>query len=211
LRDGIVVEQEATSIPLPLHRAILTRNLRENFKDDDTMRRPLAAAGSAIFFVLAPGVVAGLIPWWLTGWRVREPLPYWALLRVAGVALLAAGVVVLVHAFVRFVVEGAGTPAPVAPTQELVVGGLYRYVRNPMYLAVVAAIVGQALVLGQPALLLYAGAVGATTSAFVHWYEEPTLARQFGAQYEAYRRAVPAWWPRRHPWEPGEADQPRRR
>jgi protein-S-isoprenylcysteine O-methyltransferase Ste14 len=175
------------------------------------MRKPLAAAGSAIFFVLAPGVVAGLIPWWLTGWRVRELLPYWALLRVAGVVLLAAGVVVLVHAFVRFVVEGAGTPAPVAPTQELVVGGLYRYVRNPMYLAVVAAIVGQALVLGQPALLLYAGAVGATTSAFVHWYEEPTLARQFGAQYEAYRRAVPAWWPRHHPWEPGEADQPRRR
>jgi protein-S-isoprenylcysteine O-methyltransferase Ste14 len=206
-----VVGQESYFDPLPLLRAILTRNLRRNFKDDDNMRKPVAAAGSAIFFVLAPGVVAGLIPWWLTGWRAREPLPYWAPLRVAGVALLAAGVVVLVHAFVRFVVEGAGTPAPVAPTQELVVGGLYRYVRNPMYLAVVAAIVGQALVLGQPALLLYAGAVGATTSAFVHWYEEPTLARQFGAQYEAYRRAVPAWWPRRHPWEPGEADQPRRR
>jgi len=99
------------------------------------------------------------------------------------VALLAAGAVVLVHAFVRFVVEGVGTPAPVAPTQELVVGGLYRYVRNPMYLAV-AAIVGQALVLGQPALLLYAGAVGAATGAFVHWYEQSTLARQFGVQYE---------------------------
>jgi protein-S-isoprenylcysteine O-methyltransferase Ste14 len=169
----VVVGQESYFDPLPLLRAILTRNLRRNFKDDDNMRKPLAAAGSAIFFVLAPGVVAGLIPWWLTGWRAREPLPYWAPLRVAGVALLAAGVVVLVHAFVRFVVEGAGTPAPVAPTQELVVGGLYRYVRNPMYLAVVAAIVGQALALGQPALLLYAGAVGAATGAFVHWYEQP--------------------------------------
>jgi protein-S-isoprenylcysteine O-methyltransferase Ste14 len=203
--------KRATSIRCRCYGRSSPATYEGNFKDDGSMRKPVAAAGSAIFFVLAPGVVAGLIPWWLTGWRAREPLPYWAPLRVAGVALLAAGVVVLVHAFVRFVVEGAGTPAPVAPTQELVVGGLYRYVRNPMYLAVVAAIVGQALALGQPALLLYAGAVGAATGAFVHWYEEPTLARQFGAQYEAYRRAVPAWWPRRRPWAPGEADQPGRR
>jgi protein-S-isoprenylcysteine O-methyltransferase Ste14 len=180
-------------------------------KEDGIARKPrAAAAGSAVFFVLAPGVVAGLVPWWLTGWRVRQPLWSWAWapLRVAGVGLLAAGAIVLVHAFVRFVVEGAGTPAPVAPTQQLVVGGLYRYVRNPMYLAVVAAIVGQALALGQPALLLYAAAVGVAMAAFVHWYEEPVLSRQFGAQYEAYRRAVPAWWPRRRPWEPAEGDQP---
>lgn len=157
--------------------------------------------GSLVFLVLAPGLVAGLVPWWLTGWRVRQPLPYWLPLRVAGVILLAAGVVVLLQAFVRFVVEGVGTPAPVAPTERLVVGGLYRYVRNPMYLAVAAIIVGQALALGQPILLLYAGAFGLVVAAFVHWYEEPTLRRQFGAQYEAYRRAVPAWWPHRHPWD----------
>jgi protein-S-isoprenylcysteine O-methyltransferase Ste14 len=161
-----------------------------------------AAAGSALFFALAPGVVAGLVPWWLTGWQVREPLGSWLPLRVAGVVLLAAGAGVLVHAFARFVVEGVGTPAPVAPTRELVVGGLYRYVRNPMYLAVLAAIVGQALALGQPVLLAYAAAVGAAFVAFVHWYEEPTLVRQFGPRYAAYRRAVPGWWPRRHPWQP---------
>jgi protein-S-isoprenylcysteine O-methyltransferase Ste14 len=166
------------------------------------MRKPMAAAGSAAFFALAPGVVAGLVPWWLTGWRVREPLPYWMPLRLIGVALLAVGTGVLVQAFVRFVSEGSGTPAPVAPTRELVVGGLYRYVRNPMYLAVLAAIVGQALALGQLVLLPYAAVVCAAFAAFVHWYEEPTLARQFGARYEAYRRAVPAWWPRRHPWHP---------
>jgi protein-S-isoprenylcysteine O-methyltransferase Ste14 len=172
------------------------------------VRKPMAAAGSAAFFVLAPGVVAGLVPWWLTGWRVREPLPSWAWapLRVAGVALLAASAIVLVHAFARFVAEGAGTPAPVAPTQQLVVGGLYRYVRNPMYLAVMASIVGQALALGQPALLGYAAAVGAAMAAFVHGYEEPALHRQFGAQYEAYRRAVPAWCPRRRPWRPRRDD-----
>lgn len=172
------------------------------------MRRTTAALGSMIFFVLAPGVVAGFVPWWLTGWRVRQPLSSWAVtpLRVLGVALIAAGAVVLVQAFTRFVVEGVGTPAPIAPTQKLVVGGLYRYVRNPMYLAVLAAIVGQALVLSQPVLLAYAAAVGAAMAAFVHGYEEPTLADRFGAEFEAYRRAVPAWWPRRRPWQPGETD-----
>lgn len=159
------------------------------------MRRP--AAGAAAFFVLAPGVVAGIVPWLLTGWDVEEPLPYWAPLRVVGVALLVVGVAALVHSFVRFVAEGIGTPAPVAPTERLVVGGLYRYVRNPMYLAVEAAIVGQALALGQLWLLAYAAGVGVAFAAFVHWYEEPALRRQFGAEYDAYRRAVPAWWPRR--------------
>ncbi len=120
--------------------------------------------------------------------------------------LIASGVVVLIHAFVRFVAEGAGTPAPVAPTEHLVVGGLYRYVRNPMYLAVVATIVGQALVLGQTDLLLYATAVGFATGAFAHWYEEPALQRRFGAQYDAYRRAVPAWWPRLRPWNPDDRE-----
>ena len=165
------------------------------------MRKARAAVGSLVFLVLAPGVVAGLVPWLLTGWHVRLPLPHWMPLRVGGLIVIAAGVVVLLQAFVRFVVEGLGTPAPVAPTEHLVVGGLYRYVRNPMYLAVAAIIVGQALALGQPVLLLYAGAFGAAVAAFVHWYEEPTLRRRFGEQYEAYRRAVPAWWPRREPWE----------
>jgi protein-S-isoprenylcysteine O-methyltransferase Ste14 len=82
-----------------------------------------------------------------------------------------------------------------------VVGGLYRYVRNPMYLAVAATIVGQALVLGQLLLLPYAVAFGVVVYAFVQGYEEPTLRRRFGHQYEEYRRSVPGWWPRRRPWQ----------
>jgi protein-S-isoprenylcysteine O-methyltransferase Ste14 len=128
----------------------------------------------------------------------------WLSLQVAGSTLLLGGVVVLLHAFVRFVVEGVGTPAPVAPTERLVVGGLYRYVRNPMYLAVAAIIVGQALVFGQPILLLYTAVFAVSVAAFVRWYEEPTLFRRFGVQYDTYRRAVPAWWPRRKPWTQGE-------
>ena len=159
-----------------------------------------AAAGSVVFFFAAPAVVAGLIPWLLTSWDARDLSPWWLPVRVFGVALLIAGAVVLVHAFARFVVEGVGTPAPIAPTEHLVVGGLYRYVRNPMYLAVAAVIVGQALLLGRPVLLAYAGVFGVVVWAFVRAYEEPTLAQRFGEEYEAYRRAVPGWWPRRRPW-----------
>ncbi len=112
-----------------------------------------------------------------------------------------AGVGVLLHAFARFALEGIGTPAPVAPTQHLVVGGLYRFVRNPMYLAVCATIAGQALILGRPALLAYAAAFGAVVAAFVRAYEEPTLTARYGRRYEDYRRAVPGWWPRRRPWD----------
>jgi len=165
------------------------------------VRRPTAAAGSAAFFAIAPGMVAGLVPWLLTGWRA---VSWWTPVRVGGGVLLAAGAVVLVQSFVRFVVEGRGTPAPIAPTERLVVGGLYRHVRNPMYVAVVAAIVGQALLLGRVVLLVYAGIVWATTALFVRAYEEPTLSRRFGASYDAYRRAVPAWLPRIRPWRPDD-------
>jgi protein-S-isoprenylcysteine O-methyltransferase Ste14 len=174
------------------------------------VRHRIGVTAFAADFVLQPGVVAGLVPWWLTGWQVRQPAPSWAWapLRRVGVALLATGVVVLVEAFVRFVVEGVGSPAPIAPTRQLVAGGPYRYVRNPMYLAVTAAIVGQALLRGQPGLLGYAAAVGGAAAAFAHGYEEPALCRQFGGQYEAYWRAVPAWWPRRHPWQPDQESHP---
>jgi protein-S-isoprenylcysteine O-methyltransferase Ste14 len=164
------------------------------------MNRARAAAGSAVFFVLAPGAAAGLVPWWLTGWTVQEPATWWGPLRVVGAVLLAAGAAVLLQAFVRFVAEGIGTPAPVAPPSQLVVGGLYRYVRNPMYMGGVAAITGEALVLGQPGLLIYAAGVLAASIVFVRAYEEPTLRSRFGEQYEAYRRAEPGWWPRRRPW-----------
>ena len=172
------------------------------------MRKPAAAIGSALFFAIAPGVVAGLVPWWLTGWQVRGPLAHWAPARIAGLIMLALGAAVLVQAFARFVAEGQGTPAPVAPTARLVIGGLYRFVRNPMYLAVVSCIAGQGLALDQPILLGYAAAVWATTAAFARWYEEPALARQFGAQYEEYRRAVPAWRPRIRPWQQGSPGPP---
>ena len=161
------------------------------------MRTITAAAGSVVFLVIAPGVVAGLVPWWLTGWQPGAgwPVP----VRITGTVLIAAGAVALLAAFAQFAVQGRGTPAPPAPTEQLVVRGLYRYVRNPMYLAVLAVITGQALLLSRPVLLGYAAAVAAAFITFVYGYEQPTLARRYGAQYQAYRKAVPGWWPRLPP------------
>ncbi len=161
------------------------------------MTRAGAWVGTTVFLFVAPGVVAGLVPWWLTGW---VPGATNVVLVIVGWLLVVAGAAALLTSFVRFAVEGRGTPAPVAPTDALVVGGLYRYVRNPMYLAVVAIIVGQALILGRPVLLVYAAVILAMTAAFVRIYEEPTLAERYGAQYDAYRAAVRGWWPRRHAW-----------
>ena len=165
------------------------------------MRKGGAALGSLVFLVIAPGTTAVLVPWLLTRWEVRVPPPSSAI-RVLGLGLIVAGAAVLIGAFARFVLEGRGTPAPVAPTERLVVRGLYRHVRNPMYLAVTAMIVGQALFLGRWELLAYAALFLGTTAAFVRWYEEPTLLDRFGAEYETYRRAVPGWWPRLKPWRP---------
>ncbi|MCI0678463.1 MAG: isoprenylcysteine carboxylmethyltransferase family protein [Actinobacteria bacterium] len=159
-----------------------------------------AGAGSVIFFLVAPVTVAGVVPWLLTRWETGRPHFLVWLVRSLGMLLLVMGLAVLVESFVRFVREGRGTPAPIAPTEELVVGGLYGYVRNPMYLAVVGVIVGQALLLGRPILLGYGAAVWVSVAAFVRTYEEPTLRKRYGSRYEAYTSAVPAWWPRTSRW-----------
>ncbi|MER6156954.1 isoprenylcysteine carboxylmethyltransferase family protein [Streptomyces sp. NPDC001868] len=166
------------------------------------MRKSAAAAGSSVFFALAPGTVAVLLPWWLTAWASGS---WWLPLRLVGLLPLVVGAVVLLSAFARFVADGLGTPAPVAPTEHLVVSGFYQYVRNPMYVAVVAAIVGQGLLLARPVLFVYGGFAWLTMWAFARWYEEPVLRERFGAEYERYRRAVPGWWPRLTPWRDSAA------
>jgi protein-S-isoprenylcysteine O-methyltransferase Ste14 len=161
------------------------------------MSKPSAIAGSAIFFLVAPCVVAGLLPWLITRWH---GLTTSIALIAAGAILIVAGIAVLLHAFTRFALEGSGTPAPVAPTETLVVGGIYRHVRNPMYVSVFAIILGQVLLFGSVAVLVYGVLVAAACVAFVLVYEEPTLARRYGQSYETYRRNVPGWLPRLTPW-----------
>ena len=164
------------------------------------MRRVLAVLGSALFFVLAPVTVAGLVPWWISRWRFQTPAIGWFPLRVAGGTLVAAGALVLLDSFARFAIQGLGTPAPVFPTRHLVVSGLYRYVRNPMYIAVVAIIAGQGLIFGNVRVLAYGALVWLAFHLFVIAYEEPTLRATFGPEYEAFCGGVSRWIPRRSPW-----------
>lgn len=171
------------------------------------MRRSTAALGSLLFFLVVPVTVAGVVPWAVTRWEVETPLLLGRFQQVGGGVLLLGGAAVLIHAVVRFAVEGLGTPAPPAPTAHLVVGGLYRYVRNPMYLAVLAVVSGQALVFGQRSLAIYAVSLLAAFVLFVRFYEEPTLAAKYGPEYDRYRRAVPAWWPRLRPAPPRTVDR----
>ncbi|MGH3493739.1 MAG: methyltransferase family protein [Sciscionella sp.] len=162
------------------------------------MRKSAAALGSTAFFVAGPSLFMGVLPWRWTRWVVRRRYP-WPV-RSFGVSLIGAGTLIIASAFTRFVREGMGTPLPVAAPERLVVGGMYRHVRNPMYVAGEATLLGQALVLGQPKLLLYVAGVAIPAASFVHWYEEPALRRRFGVDYEIYRRSVPGWVPRVRPW-----------
>ncbi|MBP6012679.1 MAG: isoprenylcysteine carboxylmethyltransferase family protein [Alphaproteobacteria bacterium] len=159
-----------------------------------------AILGSVLFFIVAPGTVAGLAPWLISGWLVNPPFLGLEPLRAVGIALIAAGLVPLIDSFRRFAVEGLGTPAPIAPTEHLIVTGFYRHVRNPMYVGVVSTALGQSLLFGNTLLLAYAAAVWLGFHAFVTVYEEPTLGRQFGASYVEFCKHVPRWLPRLTPW-----------
>ena len=146
------------------------------------------------------------MPWLIGGWRFAGDFGHSPLVRVAGVALMLFGSAALVECFVRFAWTGFGTPAPIAPPQRLIVTGLYRHVRNPMYVAVVALVLGQALFFGDARLLLYGAAGWLVFHLFVLAYEEPVLRRQFPDDYASYTRAVPRWIPRLKPWRPDPGD-----
>ena len=122
-------------------------------REGGTVPKTIAILGSALFFVVAPSTLAGLIPWWITRWEFLPPFFDLQATRVVGILLIVAGLPGLVDSFARFALQGLGTPAPIAPTQNLVVTGLYRYVRNPIYVAVVAVILGQAILFGDWRLL----------------------------------------------------------
>lgn len=156
-----------------------------------------AAIGSLVWFAVAPVLVAAIVPAWITGWRFSEPWFGLAATRWAGGALIVTGTAGLVDSFVRFVLVGRGTPAPYYHPERLVISGLYRYLRNPMYVAILAAVAGQALLFADRTLLLYAAGLWMMFHIFVVWYEEPLLRSRFGAQYKQYCRAVRRWSPLR--------------
>jgi protein-S-isoprenylcysteine O-methyltransferase Ste14 len=135
-----------------------------------------------------------------THWEFRAPFFGLEFARAVGMILIIAGVAAPVDSFARFALRGQGTPAPVAPTQKLVLTALYRHVRNPIYVAVIAVILGQAILFGEWRLILYSALFWLACHLFVVAYEEPTLERTFGAEYQAFRANVARWIPRLAPW-----------
>ncbi|HEU4563136.1 MAG TPA: isoprenylcysteine carboxylmethyltransferase family protein [Gemmatimonadaceae bacterium] len=149
-----------------------------------------------VFLLVVPCTVLGLVPGWIlhTGQGGRVPLGG---ARWAGLLPLAAGAPLMLRCMADFVARGRGTPAPIDPPRRLVAEGPYRWVRNPMYVAGILIILGEAVLWQAPALLAYAAAFWLATHLCVMGYEEPALARRFGADYARYRREVPRWLPRR--------------
>ena len=150
-----------------------------------------ATLGTILFVAVVPGTVIGVVPYLLSGWRLGPPASRWV-----GTGLFLLALPLFVNFLVRFVREGHGTPAPVAAPERLVVGGAFRYVRNPGYVAVVSMVVGQGLFFGSRAILAYAACLALGFHLFVVFNEEPTLRRRFGDEYAAYCRRVPRWLPR---------------
>jgi protein-S-isoprenylcysteine O-methyltransferase Ste14 len=164
------------------------------------MQRAAAIAGSALFLVIAPGTLALFMPWVMSGWRMAPPLLGVVPLRWLGVFLIVVGAPVLLDSFARFAWQGLGTPAPIAPPQRLVITGLYRHVRNPMYVAVTALILGQGLLFGHANVLGYGLVLWLMFHIFVLTYEEPTLRDTFGDEYDDFCANVRRWWPRLRAW-----------
>ena len=160
------------------------------------MSRTVIAVKSAFFDILMPGTVTVLVPWLLI--RHQQGGFAWdgSMSEVAGIGMIATGAAAGLWCAGLFAFIGKGTPAPIDPPKELVVSGAYRFVRNPMYIAVAAIVFGEALFFWAPALLIYAAALCAAFHTFVVVYEEPVLRKKFGASYEGYCHTVSRWRPR---------------
>jgi protein-S-isoprenylcysteine O-methyltransferase Ste14 len=142
---------------------------------------------------VGPGPVIGLVPCWLSGWQLHTPIAWW---RYLGIVMVLAGAYPLADSMVRFVHEGRGTPEPLHPTEKLVITGLYRYVRNPMYLGALIMILGQAVFFENWQVAVFGMIAWGASFVFVLVYEEPTLRKKYGAEYEEYCRRVARWVPK---------------
>lgn len=151
---------------------------------------------SLLWTLLLPGFLGVYVPWRYFGLR-RVQLDFGDPIHLLGLLLIALGVALIMACIFEFARSGRGTLAPVDPPRELVVRGLYRYVRNPMYLSFTIIMLGEVMLTRSRALLLYWGVWFLAVNLMVLGYEEPTLRRRFGSSYEAYTQRVGRWLPRR--------------
>src|SRR5207249_10939605 len=159
-------------------------------------QQEMIAVKTLLFTILVPGTVTVLVPYLLltSGFQLF-PVEIGAL-RVLGLPPILMGVVTYLWCAWDFTFTGRGTPAPIDPPKQLVVKGLYRYVRNPMYVGITLILLGEALLFEAAVLFLYAGLLLVCAHLFIVYYEEPTLRRLFGASYESYCKSVSRWTPR---------------
>ena len=150
---------------------------------------------AAVYAALFIGFLLVFVPWRLVDWSGLTRPPGIGAAQIGGACIVLAGGTLAFWCVLTFVLVGRGTPAPFDPPRRLVVSGPYRFVRNPMYIGADLALAGAALFYRSLPLLGYAVLFGLATCLFVIWYEEPTLKRLFGAEYDEYRRRVNRWWP----------------
>jgi len=147
-----------------------------------------------LFTVLVPGFVAGWVPLVYLLRRAPGPaLGVWP--RVLAAPPLLLGLLVYLACVWQFATTGRGTPAPIDPPKKLVMRGLYRWVRNPMYLGVLLLVLGESILFRRLTLVLYLVFLASAFQLFVVLYEEPALRRRFGAIYSDYCNSVNRWWP----------------
>lgn len=149
---------------------------------------------NTFFTLLQPGVVAGLIPYYLLRGAI-DPIikkPF-GLEQLGGAFIFVVGFIIMIDCILRFAYQGKGTLSPADPTRELVVKGLYQYSRNPMYIGVMLILAGEAIFFEQGRFWFYVIGVALLFNLFIIFVEEPRLKRDFGAAYEAYRKKVRRW------------------
>ena len=151
---------------------------------------------SIFFTILQPGTVTILIPYWLISWRARDVTSSRPIISYLGLPLIAMGAAALLWCIWDFFASGRGTISPIDPPKHLVVRGLYRNVRNPMYVAVVTILLGEAIFFRSSAVLMEAAIFFIFANLFILLYEEPALQRKFGEPYEEYKQTVRRWVPR---------------
>ena len=168
-----------------------------------SLRRSIVV--SVLFTVFGgPGIMLVYLPLWITHFHVPAGETVWQ--KMSAAVLILVGLTPLLESIERFVLIGRGTLLPTVPTEHLVVSGLYRYVRNPMYVGVLISLAGEALLFWSRGVLLEGCAGLIAVHCFVLLYEEPTLTRKFPGEYPLYKRHVPRWLPRLTPWEASSAD-----
>jgi protein-S-isoprenylcysteine O-methyltransferase Ste14 len=159
----------------------------------------MLALRSVFFTLVVPGTVVGLVPYLIVGGWTDIATRSWGAAEAVSLVPIATGTAILIWCIRDFAVAGRGTLAPVDPPKHLVQRGLYRHVRNPMYLGALVTLLGESMLFRSAALLTYTAAWFAFVNVFVLLFEEPALLRSFGAPYEAYCQSVRRWIPRIRP------------